>query len=141
MTWASGSHGSTFGGNPVACAAALATLDAVEGGLMANATAMGERLLAGLRELQRRHQTIGDVRGMGLMIGVEFVLDRRSKQPATALVAALEQNAFRRGLLLLSCGQSTIRVAPPLVLDAYDVDRGLEIFDAALSEVEGQQLG
>lgn len=141
MTWASGSHGSTFGGNPVACAAALATLDAVEGGLMGNATVMGERLLAGLRELQRRHPSIGDVRGMGLMIGVEFVLDRRSKQPAAALVAALEQNAFRRGLLLLSCGQSTIRVAPPLVLDAYDVDRGLEIFDAALTDVETQQLG
>ncbi len=141
MTWGSGTHGSTFGGNPVACAAALATLDAVEGGLMANATAMGERLLAGLRAMQQRHRSIGDVRGMGLMIGVEFVLDRETKKPASALVAALEQHAFRKGLLLLSCGQSTIRVAPPLVLDSYDVDRGLEIFESALSEVEALHDG
>ena len=141
MTWGSGTHGSTFGGNPVACAAALATLDAVEGALMANATAMGERLLAGLRAMQQRHRSIGDVRGMGLMIGVEFVLDRETKKPASALVAALEQHAFRKGLLLLSCGQSTIRVAPPLVLDSYDVDRGLEIFESALSEVEALHDG
>ena len=94
-----------------------------------------------LRRMFANSRIIGDVRGIGLMIGVEFVLDRATKKPASALVAALEQHAFRKGLLLLSCGQSTIRVAPPLVLDSYDVDRGLEIFEAALREVEALHEG
>ncbi|MEK7389827.1 MAG: acetyl ornithine aminotransferase family protein [Elusimicrobiota bacterium] len=136
MTWPRGSHGSTYGGNPVSCAAALATLDLVEGGLAANASKMGARLLAGLKELQSRHACIGDVRGIGLFIGVEFVADRRTKAPAPDLIAKLEQLAFTKGLLLLGCGKSTIRVAPPLVLSAHDVDKGLEIFDACLSELE-----
>jgi 4-aminobutyrate aminotransferase len=135
MTWQRGSHGSTYGGNPVACAAALATLDLVEGELMDNATRMGERLQAGLRELATRHPAIGDVRGMGLFIGVEFVKDRATKEPAGELVGRLEQLAFTKGLLLLGCGKSVIRVAPPLVMSAYDVDKGLEILDACLTEL------
>jgi len=135
MTWGQGTHGSTFGGNPVCCAAALATLDLVDAGLAANASRMGERLLAGLRKLQAKHDCIGDVRGAGLMIGVEFVKDRKTKEPASDLVAKLEQRAFRRGLLLLSCGASTIRVAPPLVLTPHDVDAGLAIMDECLSEL------
>ena len=137
MRWASGSHGSTFGGNPVACAAALATLDLLDGGLMENARAMGDRLMAGLRRLQERHPSIGDVRGVGLYIGVELVLDRATRAPAPKLAHDLGQLAFRRGLLLLSCGKSVIRVAPPLVLSPYDVDRGLEILDACLTELGG----
>ena len=133
MTWPQGSHGTTFGGNAVCCAAALATLDLVEGGLCENAAGMGERLLAGLSKLQEKHECIGDVRGAGLMIGVEFVKDRASKEPAAELVHKLELAAFEKGLLLLSCGKSVIRVAPPLVLDEYDVDKGLEILDDCLS--------
>ena len=135
MTWGQGTHGTTFGGNPVCCAAALATLDAVEGGLCANAARMGERLMAGLRGLQEKHPCIGDVRGTGLMIGVEFVKDRKTKEPAGELVGKLEQLAFRKGLLLLSCGKSVIRVAPPLVLNTHDVDAGLAILDECLAEL------
>jgi 4-aminobutyrate aminotransferase len=135
MTWPRGSHGSTYGGNPVACASALATLELVEKELAANAAKMGERLMKGMRELQKKHACIGDVRGLGLFIGVEFVKDRKSKEPDHDLVAELEQLAFTKGLLLLGCGKSTIRVAPPLVLTAYDVDKGLEILDACLTEL------
>lgn len=135
MKWAPGSHGSTFGGSPLGCAAALATLDLLESGLIDNARAMGERLLAGARKLQEEHDVIGDVRGVGLFIGMEFVEDRVTLEPATELVAALTQLAFTKGLLLLSCGQSTVRLAPPLVIDEYDVDTGLAILDTCLTEL------
>jgi 4-aminobutyrate aminotransferase len=130
MHWDAGAHGSTFGGNPVCCAAALATLDVVERELMANATAMGARLMAGVRELATRHPSIGDIRGIGLMIGLEFITDTGA--PAPEIAHALEQDAFRRGLLLLSCGKSTLRLAPPLVIDAADVDTGLALIDECL---------
>ncbi|HWZ61095.1 MAG TPA: acetyl ornithine aminotransferase family protein [Gemmatimonadaceae bacterium] len=132
MRWGAGAHGSTFGGNPVSCAAALATLDLVEQGLMANAARMGDRLMAGVRELAARHETIGDIRGLGLMIGVEFVADRVSRTPAPGIVHDLVLDAFGRGLLLLGCGKSTLRLAPPLVIDADDVDTGLALIDACL---------
>lgn len=138
MKWTAGSHGSTFGGNPVACAAALATLDLIDGELAANAAAMGERLLQGLAELQTRHPVIGDVRGVGLFVGVEFVVDRASKKPAREFVHELGQLAFQRGLLLLSCGQSTIRLAPPLVIDAEDVAIALQILDACITELSAR---
>lgn len=133
-TWESGAHGSTFGGNPVCCAAALATLDLVEGGLMRNAVAMGERMMKGLNAMAERHPAIGDVRGRGLMIGVDFVRDRTSRAPNPDLSSAVELAAFRRGLLVLSCGKSTIRIAPPLVIDARDVDTGLAILEDAIVE-------
>src|SRR5579872_234774 len=135
MSWGHGSHGSTFGGNPVGCAAALATLDLVEGGLMANAAAMGSLLLAGFNELKKKHDLIGDVRGVGLMIGVEFVRDRSTKEPIVHLVHEIELAAFKKGLLLLGCGRSTIRIAPPLVIDAEDVRIALRIFDEVLTEL------
>ncbi|MBI4371343.1 MAG: acetyl ornithine aminotransferase family protein [Elusimicrobia bacterium] len=135
MTWPRGSHGSTYGGNPVACAAALATLDLVESELAANAAKMGVRLLRGLKKLQLKRACIGDVRGLGLFIGVELVKDRKTKEPAAELMGKLEQLAFTKGLLLLGCGKSTIRVAPPLVLNDYDADKGLEIFDACLTRL------
>ena len=135
-TWESGSHGSTFGGNPVCCAAALATLDLIEGGLMANAAAMGERLQGGVRRLAERHACIGDVRGVGLMVGVEFVKDRATREPAPDLVERLVQAAFRRGLLLLGAGKSTLRLAPPLVVGPEDVDTALAMLDALLSEID-----
>jgi 4-aminobutyrate aminotransferase len=135
-TWESGSHGSTYGGNPVCCAAALATLDLVEGGLMANAVAMGDRLMTGLRTLQEKYACIGDVRGLGLMIGVEFVKDRHTREPAPELLKDLVLNAFARGLLLLGAGKSTLRLAPPLVVDDYDVDTALRMLDGLLGELD-----
>ena len=135
MKWEAGSHGSTFGGNPVCCAAALATLDLLEGGIMDNARRMGERLLAGLRDLRARHEIIGDVRGRGLFVGIELVEDRKTKVPAKSVAQALEQAAFKKGLLVLQCGESVIRMAPPLVIDELDVDVALQIFDACLSEI------
>ena len=135
MKWGQGAHGSTFGGNPVCCAAALATLDLVEGGLMANAQTMGERLMSGLSRLAERHETIGDVRGLGLMIGVEFVTERGTREPAPKVVQELVQRAFRRGLLLLGAGKSALRLAPPLVIDAYDVDTALGMIDETLGEL------
>ena len=126
-TWESGSHGSTFGGNPVCCAAALATLDLVEGGLMANAVAHGRAAhgrAAG--SSKAKHACIGEVRGLGLMVGVEFVKDRRTREPAPELVHELVQRAFQQGLLLLGAGKSTLRLAPPLVVDEEDVDTALD---------------
>jgi 4-aminobutyrate aminotransferase len=135
MTWKRGSHGSTFGGNPVSCAAALATLDVVERGLLENARRMGERLMAGLRRLQQQYPKIGDVRGRGLFIGVEFVNDPRSRDPLPSLVPDIVEAAFRKGLLLLSCGEGVLRLAPPLIIDDYDVDTALTILQDCLKEV------
>ncbi|HET8625158.1 MAG TPA: acetyl ornithine aminotransferase family protein [Gemmatimonadales bacterium] len=133
MTWTAGAHGSTFGGNPLSCAAALATLDIVEG-LLPHVQAMGDRLVAGMRRLQERYPVIGDVRGRGLMIGVEFVKDAKTREPYPDLVDRLTERAFKRGLLLLGAGKSVIRLAPPLVLDEYDVDTGLGILEECLAE-------
>ena len=135
-TWETGSHGSTFGGNPVCCAAALATLDLVEGGLMSNALRMGDRLQAGLKALQGKYACIGDVRGRGLMIGIEFVKDRATREPAPELLRELVLGAFRRGLLLLGAGKSTLRLAPPLVVDDYDVETALAMLDGLLGELD-----
>ncbi len=135
MTWGHGTHGSTFGGNPVCCAAALATLDLVEGSLVMNAQRVGKLLLQGARELQRKHDVIGDVRGTGLMIGIKFVRDRATKEPYHGLVPELERAALAKGLLLLGCGRSTLRLAPPLVIDEEDVAIGLRILDEVISQV------
>jgi 4-aminobutyrate aminotransferase len=135
-TWETGSHGSTFGGNPVCCAAALATLDLVEGGLMANAARMGERLVGRAAALKEKHRCIGDVRGRGLMVGIEFVKDRVTREPAGELVHDLVQRAFRQGLLLLGAGKSTLRLAPPLVVDQNDVDAAMDMIDACLADLD-----
>jgi len=137
MKWERGSHGSTFGGNPVSCAAAMATLDVVEEGLLENARTMGDRLMAGMRGLAERHASIGDVRGAGLMIGVELVKDRETREPAGELAHELVQRAFQRGLLLLGAGKSALRLAPPLVIDADDADTAIRMIDEILGEIEG----
>ncbi|HEY6061809.1 MAG TPA: acetyl ornithine aminotransferase family protein [Gemmatimonadales bacterium] len=137
MKWGPGAHGSTFGGNPVSCAAALVTLDLVEREFMANARVQGERLLAGVRRLADKHRTIGEVRGRGLMIGIEFVADRATRAPHPDLVGKLERLAFSKGLLLLGAGKSSLRLAPPLVVDDYDVDTALAILDQCLVELGG----
>jgi 4-aminobutyrate aminotransferase len=131
MSWKAGSHGSTFGGNPVACAAALATLDVVEQRLP-HVRAMGERMLARARRLMERYPIVGDVRGRGLMIGVELVKDRVTKEPYDEVIGRITERAFQEGLLLLGCGRSTFRLAPPLVLDEYDADVGMDILEECL---------
>jgi 4-aminobutyrate aminotransferase len=134
-TWENGAHGSTFGGNPVCCAAALATLDLVENGLMANAARLGERLMADACRLMTKHECIGDVRGRGLMVGLEFVKDRETREPAPDLVHELVQRSFRQGLLLLGAGKSSLRLAPPLIIDQQDMDTAVGMIDACLSEL------
>ena len=129
MTWDVGAHGSTYGGNPVACAAALATLELIEGGLLDNARDVGELLLKGLRDIQARRREIVDVRGRGLMIGIEF------EQAET--MHAVEQAAFRRGLLVLGAGDAVIRMSPPLVFRPDQAETALQVFDDAVADVVG----
>jgi 4-aminobutyrate aminotransferase len=125
MSWPPGSHGSTFGGNPVACAAALVTLDLIEGGLMENAAKVGAFMMDGLREIAQTHREVTDVRGMGLMLAMEL------KTPE--LAAQLVQRAFERGLLLLTAGSRAVRISPPLVLDPDEAATGLEIIESCLN--------
>lgn len=132
--WQNGAHGSTFGGNPVCCAAALATLDLVERDLMTNAAVQGARLLEGAERLMARHDCIGDVRGRGLMVGLEFVRDRVTREPHPDVVHHVVDLAFSRGLLLLGAGKSALRLAPPLTIDAHDIDVGLALLDACIAE-------
>jgi 4-aminobutyrate aminotransferase len=140
MTWGPGAHGTTFGGNPVSCAAGLATLKLIEDSMMENARFQGERLMESLRSLQSRHPSIGDVRGKGLMVGAELVLDKETKQPAPDLRDKVVDAAYYRGLLLLGCGRSTIRFVPALNVPAHILDEALEIFEEALTAME-QEAG
>jgi len=130
--WEPGSHGSTYGGNALACTAAYEVLSLVESELAANAARVGDYLRQGLEELQGRYEQLGDVRGRGLMLGVEFIKSRATREPARALAHDVMEEAFKRGLLLLTCGASTMRFCPPLVLTEAQVDEGLTIFEAAL---------
>ncbi len=141
MSWESGTHGSTFGGNPVSCEASLATLDLLEGGLMVNASKIGKYLLSKLKKLQKTHPLIGDIRGIGLMIGMELVTNRRTRQPASRAVEEIVNDAFKKGLLLLSCGESVIRFAPPLIIDRDFVDKSVGIFSEVLSRKEKEMHG
>jgi 4-aminobutyrate aminotransferase len=125
MSWPPGSHGSTFGGNPIACAAGLVTLDLLEEGLMQNAAKVGAQLQDGLREIASTHSEITDVRGLGLMLAMELKTPDQANQ--------LVQNAFERGLLLLTAGSRAVRICPPLVLDSEEAATGLEIIQAALN--------
>jgi 4-aminobutyrate aminotransferase len=136
VTWPLGSQGNTYGGNPVACAAALATLDLIQDQYLQNATDVGEYAIDALNEVAARHPSIGQVRGIGLMIGVEFVKNRQSKEPAHDLRERIVQRAFERGLLTLGCGPSTIRISPPLSITRSEIDEGLEIFEESISLTE-----
>jgi 4-aminobutyrate aminotransferase len=138
MSWVPGSHASTFGGNPISCAAALATIKLLESGLIDNAARMGDLLIEQLRELSERHPLIGDVRGKGLMIGIELVQDRQSKIPASKEREELVRLCFERGLLILGCGENCIRLCPPLIINENNIGTALRIFDEALSEIEAQ---
>lgn len=136
MTWPPGAHASTFGGNPVSCAAALATLRLLREQLVANAAEVGAHLMEGLRGLMDRHPLIGDVRGRGLMVGVELVKDRSTKERASAERDAVVNGAFRRGLLTLGAGKNVVRFSPPLVLTRAQADQAVRLFEEAVTEVE-----
>ncbi len=137
MDWEAGSHASTFGGNPLSCEASLATIDLLENGLIENAALQGERLMSGLRRIQGSLACIGDVRGKGLMVAAELVTDRESKAPARGWRADIIACAFRKGLLLLGCGENSIRFCPALTVSAEEVDTCLTIFEEAARAVAG----
>jgi 4-aminobutyrate aminotransferase len=135
MTWPAGAHASTFGGNPVACAAALATIDLLKRELMANADSVGAYLKAGLEKLMEKRALIGEVRGRGLMVGVELVRNRATKERAIEERNAAVTAAFNRGLLVLGAGKNSIRFSPPLTLTREQADTAVAIFDEALGEI------
>jgi len=141
MDWEAGSHASTFGGNPLSCQAALTTIQLIQEGLMENAAVQGERLMKGLQELQNSYECMGDVRGKGLMIGVELVKDRETKERAIKWKGEVIAAAFRRGLLLLGCGENTIRFSPALTVTEDEVDVCLTIFEEAVREVANANSG
>jgi 4-aminobutyrate aminotransferase len=136
MAWPPGAHASTFGGNPVSCAAALETIRLLKERLVANAAEVGGYLLDGVRSLTDRHPLIGDVRGKGLMIGIELVRDRRTKERARAERDALVQAAFARGLLILGAGPNAVRLSPPLVLTRQQAETTVRVLDESLMAVE-----
>jgi 4-aminobutyrate aminotransferase len=136
MAWPQGAHASTFGGNPVSCAAALETIRLLKEQLVANAGTVGAQLQQGLKALMEKHPLIGDVRGRGLMVGVELVRNRQTKERADRERDAVVEAAFRRGLLLLGAGKNAIRFSPPLVLTKEQADVAVKVFDEALSDVE-----
>jgi 4-aminobutyrate aminotransferase len=133
MAWPPGAHASTFGGNPVSCVAALATITLIRDSLMANAAVVGDHLINALRDLQKKHQLIGDVRGKGLMVGIELVSDRQTKERAVKERDQLVDECFKRGLLVLGAGRNTLRMSPPLVLSQAQADTAVRIIDESLT--------
>jgi len=136
MNWPPGAHASTFGGNPVACAAALETIRLLEEKLVTNAARMGEYALGQLAEWPHRHTLVGDVRGKGLMIGIELVKDQETRVPNPEARSKVIRRAFEQGVLVLGCGESTIRLMPPLIVERDQIDFALDVLDRCLSEVE-----
>ena len=133
--WSRGAHGNTYGGNPICCAAALATLDLVEQTYMANAAKVGEYFKGKLHTLAGKYGIVGEIRGKGLMIGMELILDAASRAPAKELCDAIITRAYHNGLILLSCGQSTVRFMPPLMIREADVDEAVALLDVSMAEV------
>jgi 4-aminobutyrate aminotransferase len=141
MDWPPGSHGNTFGGNPISCAAALATIDLVESGMMHNAAEQGTYIMDALEEMRTHHPSLrhGRIQGMGLMIGAELVMDE-DRTPAKPLRDRVERIAIDNGLLILGAGESTLRFCPPLMIERSTVQEGLERFERSLTEAE-QEAG
>jgi 4-aminobutyrate aminotransferase len=138
MTWPKGTHGNTYGGNPISCAASLETIQLIEEEYLQNAVEVGQYTMDALDEIQARHPSIGQVRGKGLMIGVEFVKDKQTREPSEEIRNAVENVGFEHGLLLLGCGKSVIRLAPPLCITKQEIDEGLEIFEHAITMAEAE---
>ena len=136
MDWVPGSHASTFGGNPVSIAAAIATMNVLEREGIDNAAKVGEFMLERLRGWKETHPLVGDVRGRGLMIGIELVKDRATREPATTLRNRVETLAFERGLMILGCGETSVRLCPPLLLNEHEATVALDILEESLSLVE-----
>ncbi len=132
--WGRGAHGNTYGGNPVTCAAAIATIDLVRDEYMANAARMGEHFMGRLRELARDYPCIGDIRGKGLMIGMELIEADAQRAPARALIDAVVRRGYHNGIILLSCGVSTLRFMPPLSVSAAEIDEAVAILRKSLDE-------
>src|SRR5688500_7508255 len=137
MDWKPGAHASTFGGNPICIAAALKTIELLQGNLVQNSADVGAYLKARLEKLMQKYDCIGDVRGLGMMIGVEFVTDRASNKAAPELRDRVEFACFERGLIILGAGSNTIRWSPPLILTKENVDVAIEIFDEAITAATG----
>jgi len=135
MTWIPGSHASTFGGNPISCQAALATIELLQGGLIQNAASMGDYILGQLRELQKRFSLIGDIRGKGLMIGVELVKDPVTKEKAVEERNRIIQACFEKGLLILGCGENVFRLIPPLIITKKEADKALTILEEVFQKM------
>ncbi|MDI7260945.1 MAG: acetyl ornithine aminotransferase family protein [Thermodesulfobacteriota bacterium] len=136
MDWVPGSHASTFGGNPISCRAALTTIQLLEEGLVENAAQIGNYILGKLKELQKQFELIGDVRGKGLMIGVELVKDRETKKKAIEERNTIIQTCFKKGLLILGCGENSIRLIPPLIITQGEADTALTILEEVMRKVE-----
>ena len=133
MTWPPGAHATTFGGNPVACATALKTLELVDSQYRHNANEIGQYMLTKLSEMAKNHPSIGDVRGRGLMIGIELVKDKTSREKAPELRNQVVDACFEKGLLILGCGENTVRLSPPLIITQQQADVALRIFDEVLT--------
>ncbi len=136
MDWTPGAHASTFGGNPVCIAAAMATMDLLERNYIENARRMGDFILERIRDWRERHSIVGDIRGKGLMIGIEIVRDQKTKEKAPDLRGRIVRAAFEKGLLILGAGENALRLAPPLVIDEEQADYAVRTLDACISEVE-----
>jgi 4-aminobutyrate aminotransferase len=132
MDWPPGAHASTFGGNPVSCAAALVTLELLEQGLIENAARMGDHLMGRMRDWPRRFPSVGDVRGLGLMIGIELVRDQATREKAPELRDRVVQMAFERGVLVLGAGDCSIRLSPPLVVTRDQCDFAVDVLEECL---------
>jgi 4-aminobutyrate aminotransferase len=141
MDWKPGSHASTFGGNPICIAAALATLNVIEREGMANAARLGEALLEKLRGWVKKHPAVGEVRGRGLMIGIEIVKDQKTRESAPPVRDRIVDLAFERGLLILGCGENSIRLAPPLIVNEHEVAVALEILEECVTVAEEEMAG
>jgi 4-aminobutyrate aminotransferase len=136
MDWVPGSHASTFGGNPVSIAAALVTMDIIEREGLRNAATIGEFMLERVRGWKQSHATVGDVRGRGLMIGIELVKDKATREPVSQLRNRVELLAFERGLVVLGCGESSLRLSPPLIVTKEEATVALDILEEALAQAE-----
>ncbi len=138
MNWVPGSHASTFGGNPVSIAAALATMDILEREAIDNAARVGAMMLERLQGWKQKHPLVGDVRGRGLMIGIELVKDKTTREPVGALRNRVEELAFERGLMVLGCGETSIRLCPPLIVNEHEANVALDILEDALTAAESE---
>jgi 4-aminobutyrate aminotransferase len=141
MSWEPGSHSTTFGGNTIACASALVTIELLENGLLKNATRMGDYIMKHLKRMMNDYEIIGDIRGKGLMIGIEFVKDRHTKERAAEESNEIANECFRNGLMLLTCGKNSIRFIPPLIISQETVDQALEIFEKSVAKVQAHKVG